>query len=137
MIVNVVCDILCKTTDLQIIQRGTSFLRFYIPLCAEIIEKKYFALLRNQRGQIFKVISTLFNSQVLESGLLYMGNVVSQYFLHLQKKIEVTILESIVKRLYKVNSSKLVQNAQRCAVDDPRLLSAVHPLPRRHLRIPD
>jgi hypothetical protein len=37
MITNVVCQILIKTNDMQILQRGTSYLRFYIPLCKDII----------------------------------------------------------------------------------------------------
>lgn len=40
MIVNVICDILSKTSDIQIIQKGTSLLRFYVPLCKELIEQK-------------------------------------------------------------------------------------------------
>ena len=40
MIINVICDILNKTYDIQIIQKGTSLLRFYVPLCKEIIEQK-------------------------------------------------------------------------------------------------
>lgn len=38
LIVNVICDILIKTNDIQILQRGTALLRFYIPLCSEIIK---------------------------------------------------------------------------------------------------
>ena len=41
MIVNVICEILIKSNDITILQRGTSFLRFYIPLCKDIIEKQY------------------------------------------------------------------------------------------------
>ena len=37
LIANVLCEILIKSTDIQILQRGTSFLRFYVALCKEII----------------------------------------------------------------------------------------------------
>lgn len=40
MISNVICEIMIKTNDMQILQRGSSFLRFYIPLCKEEIEKQ-------------------------------------------------------------------------------------------------
>ena len=40
LIVNVICEILNKSNDVQIVQKGTSFLRFYIPLCKDLIEKK-------------------------------------------------------------------------------------------------
>lgn len=40
LIVNVICEILNKSNDVQIIQKGTSFLRFYVPLCKETIELK-------------------------------------------------------------------------------------------------
>jgi len=40
IIVNVICDILNKTKDIQIIQKGTSLLRYYVPLCKDVIEKK-------------------------------------------------------------------------------------------------
>ena len=33
MIVNVICDILTKSNDIQILQKGTSFLRIYYILC--------------------------------------------------------------------------------------------------------
>jgi hypothetical protein len=37
MITNVICEILIKSNDMQILQRGTSYLRFYIPLCKDAI----------------------------------------------------------------------------------------------------
>lgn len=40
VIVNVICDILNKSNDIQIIQKGTSLLRFYVPMCKDLIEKK-------------------------------------------------------------------------------------------------
>lgn len=40
VIVNVLCEIILKTNDIQILQRATSFLRFYIPLCKNTIESQ-------------------------------------------------------------------------------------------------
>jgi hypothetical protein len=40
LITNVICDILVKSSDMQILQRGSSFLRLYIPLCKEEVVKK-------------------------------------------------------------------------------------------------
>ena len=40
VIVNVLCEIILKTNDVQILQRATSFLRFYIPLCKTTIENQ-------------------------------------------------------------------------------------------------
>ena len=40
VIVNVLCEIMLKSNDIQILQRATSFLRFYIPLCKETIESQ-------------------------------------------------------------------------------------------------
>jgi len=40
VIVNVICDIMLKSNDIQILQRASSFLRFYIPLCKETIESQ-------------------------------------------------------------------------------------------------
>ena len=40
VIVNVLCEIILKTNDIQILQRATSFLRFYIPLCKDTIESQ-------------------------------------------------------------------------------------------------
>jgi hypothetical protein len=37
MIVNVICEILMKTDDSQILIRGTAFLKIYIPTCVETI----------------------------------------------------------------------------------------------------
>ena len=44
-----------------------------------------------------------FDPALLESSLLYVGNVVAQYFAHINKKLELGILDAIVKRIYKVN----------------------------------
>ena len=37
LVVNVLCDILIKSKDSQILIKGTSFLRFYVPMCKGII----------------------------------------------------------------------------------------------------
>jgi hypothetical protein len=37
LITNVIGDIIIKTSDMTIMQRGTAFLRFYIPLCSDVI----------------------------------------------------------------------------------------------------
>jgi len=38
----------------------------------------------------------------MESSLLFTGNLIAQYFYHVSKKLEVNILEFIVKRTYRV-----------------------------------
>jgi hypothetical protein len=38
VIVNVISEITLKSNDVQILQRATSFFRFYIPLCKSTIE---------------------------------------------------------------------------------------------------
>jgi hypothetical protein len=48
MITNVICEILIKSNDMQILQRGTSFLRFYIPMCKDTILNKYVIYLYQQ-----------------------------------------------------------------------------------------
>lgn len=40
LIVKALGDILVKSTDVTILQRGSSFLRFYIALCKETILKE-------------------------------------------------------------------------------------------------
>lgn len=40
VIVNVLCDIMIKSSDIQILQRASSFLRFYIALCKDTIEQQ-------------------------------------------------------------------------------------------------
>ena len=39
-IVNIFGEILILTDDVQVLQRGSSFLKLYIPLCLELIEKQ-------------------------------------------------------------------------------------------------
>lgn len=122
MIVNVICEILLKSNDVQIIQKGTSLLRFYVPMCKEIIESK------KQQPMIGNVINSIFNNtDLLESGLVYMGNLTVQYFYHLQKKIELSILEMVVKRIYRVSFLlKIVQNAFDCPIHGSHLQQASH-----------
>ncbi len=51
-----------------------------------------------------------FDPTLLESGLLYIGNVIAQYFHHVEKKIELQILEAIVRRIYKSKMPSVVQS---------------------------
>lgn len=37
LVVNVLCDILIKSKDSQILIKGTDFLRFYVPMCKDLI----------------------------------------------------------------------------------------------------
>lgn len=50
-----------------------------------------------------------FDPQLLESGMLYIGNVIAQYFNHIERKVEVQILEAIVRRIYKAKMPSIVQ----------------------------
>lgn len=107
LIVTVLCDIINKTEDVQIILKGTSFVRLYIPLCKNIIEK------RNQTNIIGSMIDKLLsNTNIMESTLLFTGNLVSQYFYNISKKLETNILEIIVRRTYRVRFFYIVQNAK-------------------------
>ena len=40
LIVNVICDIMIKTDDIEISRKGLILLKLYIPLCKEIIVQK-------------------------------------------------------------------------------------------------
>lgn len=51
-----------------------------------------------------------FDPSLLESGLLYVGNVIAQYFTHVERKIELQILEAIVRRIYKAKMPSIVQS---------------------------
>ncbi len=51
-----------------------------------------------------------FDPVLLEYGLLYIGNVIAQYFHHIEKKIELQILEAIVRRVYKSKMPSIVQS---------------------------
>jgi hypothetical protein len=50
-----------------------------------------------------------FDPTLLESGMLYIGNVIAQYFNHVERKIEVQVLEAIVRRIYKAKMPSIVQ----------------------------
>ena len=104
LIVKALCDILIKTTDVTILQRGSSLLRFYISLCKDIIIKQ------KQKDLILKVIKKYFDPTLLESSILFLGNVISQFFYHLEDKIIPDLLESIVKRIYKAKMPSIVQS---------------------------
>ena len=40
LIVNVICDIMIKTDDIEISRKGLILLKLYIPLCKDIIVQK-------------------------------------------------------------------------------------------------
>ena len=42
--------------------------------------------------------------------MLYIGNVIAQYFTHIERKIELRILEAIVRRIYKAKMPSIVQS---------------------------
>ena len=60
-------------------------------------------LYRKQTDIFSKVIMKFLVPTEPDSNLLYIGNVVAQYFAHINKKLELNILESIARRLYKVS----------------------------------
>jgi len=95
---NVLCEIILATDDVQILQKGSAFLKLYIPLSAnsKIIEKL------NQKDIILKTILKYFSDSVLETGTVYLGNVIAQYFFHIDRKLDINILESLINRIYKV-----------------------------------
>jgi hypothetical protein len=51
-----------------------------------------------------------FDPTLLESSLLYLGNVIAQYFTHVERKIERFVLEALVKRIYKSKMPSIVQS---------------------------
>ena len=104
LIIKALCDILIRTNDVTILQRGSSLLRFYIALCTPTIQKQ------KQVPLILKVINRYFDPTLLESSMLYLGNVISQFFFHIENKIIPSILESIVKRIYKAKMPSIVQS---------------------------
>lgn len=53
MIVNILCEILVKSDDTQILLRGTAFLKIYIPTCAETIIAQYFIFIIVESNQIY------------------------------------------------------------------------------------
>ena len=104
LIVKVLVDVLISTSDVNILQRGSGFLRYYIALCKDIIIKQ------NQGPLLLKVINRYFDPTLLESSLLYIGNVISQYFFHIDNQIIPSLLENIVKRVYKAKMPSIVQS---------------------------
>ena len=104
LIVKALCNILIKSNDVTILQRGCSLLRFYIALCKDVIIKT------NQKDLIIKVIKRYFDPSLLESSMLFLGNTISQFFFHLEDKIIPDLLESIVKRIYKAKMPSIVQS---------------------------
>ena len=104
LIIKALCDILLLSNESTILQKGCSLLRFYIALCKDtIIRFKQIPLL-------LKVIDKYFDPNLYENSLLFLGNVICQYFYHIENKIIPNILENIVKRIYKSKMPSIVQS---------------------------
>ena len=104
LIIKALCDILILTNEVTILQKGCSLIRFYIALCKEtIIRQKQVPLL-------LKVINRYFDTNLLENSMLFLGNVICQFFFHLENKIVPSLLENIVKRIYKAKMPSIVQS---------------------------
>ena len=104
LIVKSLCDILLLSNDVTILQHGCSLLRFYIALCKDIIIKQ------NQIPLLLKVIDHYLDINLYESSMLYLGNVICQFFFHIENKIIPNLLENIVKRIYKAKMPSIVQS---------------------------
>ena len=104
LIIKALCDILLLSKESTILQKGCSLLRFYIALCKDTIIKF------NQIPLLLKVIDRYFDPEIYENSLLFLGNVICQYFYHIENKIIPNILENIVKRIYKAKMPSIVQS---------------------------
>ena len=104
LIIKALCDILILSNDVTILQRGCSLLRFYIALCKDTIIKY------KQVDLILKVINKYFDPNLLESSMLFLGNVIAQFFFNIENKIIPSLLENIVKRIYKAKMPSIVQS---------------------------
>lgn len=112
MIVNVICDILIKSNDPAILLRGTAFLKIYVPMCKDIIVSMYDFLCKisNSQGVFPKVINRFLDPSLLESNLVYIGNLTTHYFTHIIKNWDKQILEALAKRMYKCRMPSVVQS---------------------------
>ena len=104
LIVKSLCDILLLSNDVTILQHGSSLLRFYIALCKDIIIKQ------NQVPLLLKIIDHYLDMSLYENSMLYLGNVICQFFFHIENKIIPNLLENIVKRIYKAKMPSIVQS---------------------------
>ena len=104
LIVKSLCDILLLSNDVTILQHGCSLLRFYIALCKNIIIRQ------SQVPLLLKVIDHYLDMSLLENSMLYLGNVICQFFFHIENKIIPNLLENIVKRIYKAKMPSIVQS---------------------------
>ena len=104
LIVKSLCDILLLSNDVTILQHGCSLLRFYIALCKDIIIKQH------QVPLLLKVIDHYLDPNLYENSMLYIGNVICQFFFHIENKIIPHLLENIVKRIYKAKMPSIVQS---------------------------
>lgn len=59
---------------------------------------------------LLKVMNRYFDPNLLESSMLYIGNVISQFFFHIENKIIPSLLEIIVNRIYKAKMPSIVQS---------------------------
>lgn len=54
---------------------------------------------------------------MLESSMLYVGNLITQYFAHISTKVETEILDAVVRKIYKVILFLiLVKDAFNCSI---------------------
>ncbi len=59
---------------------------------------------------ILTSLMRLFDPTLMESGLLYVGNSIAQYFFHVEQQIIPTVLEAIVRRVYRAKMPSIVQS---------------------------
>jgi len=59
---------------------------------------------------LLKVIDHYLDKNLLENSMLYLGNVICQFFFHIENKIIPNLLENIVKRIYKAKMPSIVQS---------------------------
>ena len=104
LIVKSLCEILLLSNDVTILQHGCSLIRFYIALCKDIIIKQ------KQIPLLLKVIDHYLDPNLYENSMLYLGNVICQFFFHIENKIIPNLLENIVKRIYKAKMPSIVQS---------------------------
>ena len=95
-IVNILCEIIISTDDIQILQKGSALIKMYIPLCSELITKL------SQNSILHKTILKYFDQSVSETAIVYLGNLISQYYSHVERKLDINILEGLITLIYKV-----------------------------------
>lgn len=64
---------------------------------------------------------------MMESSMLYVGNVITQYFAHVSTKVETDILDAVVRKIYRVTLLfNIVKNAFNSTVSGISLLKTDH-----------